>query len=61
MDIGGNEITEKYKKIQLHPLAPASEMELFFASVLRTYVVLIVDLCYNIYSNRVSGWFDLSQ
>ena len=50
---------EKIKK--LHPLAPASEMELFFASVLRTYVVLIVDLCYNIYSNRVSGWFDLTR
>lgn len=46
---------------QLHPLAPASEMELFFISVFRTYVVLIVGLCYNIYSNRVSGWFDLTQ
>ena len=29
--------------------------------ILRTFVVYLVILCYNISSNRVSGWLDLNQ
>ena len=36
-------------------------MELIFASSIRTNVVFNANMCYNKFSNRVSGWLDLNQ